>query len=327
MTHIHSHHGHHGRHDDTDERRLGVSLVLIAGLMVAELVAGTIAHSLALLSDAGHMLTDVAALGLSILALRLAARPARGAMTFGLGRAEILSAQVNGLTLLVLAGLIIYSAVGRLFSPPHVHAWLMVWVAAAGIVVTAAATAILARANRQSLNLEGSFQHLLTDLLAFAGTLAAGLVIALTGFQRADPLASLLVAAVMLRSAYGLIRSSVRVFLEAAPERLSPQQIGEALVAEPGVVEVHDLHVWEVTSGFTALSAHVLVARQTDCHEARRALERVLRERFGVEHTTLQVDHEGEELIDLEVSPAARGAQVSPSAAARHELARRAPPG
>jgi cobalt-zinc-cadmium efflux system protein len=325
-SHSHSHHAHHGVHAGTDERRLAISLGLIAGLMVAEVAAGVAAHSLALLSDAAHMLTDVAALGLSILALRLAARPARGALTFGLGRAEILSAQANGVTLLVLAGLIVYSAVRRLVSPPHVHAWLLVWVALAGIVVTAAATATLARANRESMNVEGSFQHMLTDLAAFAGTLVAGLVIALTGFQRADPIASLVVATIMLRSAVGLIGASTRVFLEAAPEGLSPQQIGEALLAVPGVVEVHDLHVWEVTSGFSALSAHVLVAREADCHAARRGLEALLQDRFGVEHTTLQVDHEGEELIGLEVSPAAeRAATLSPSGPATPAPARRDP--
>jgi cobalt-zinc-cadmium efflux system protein len=305
MAHTHPHvpHGSHPHlaPEGTGSSRLAVALALIVGLMAVEVVAGVAAHSLALLSDAAHMLTDAAALGLSLVALRLASRPARGAMTYGLKRVEILSAQANGLTLLLLAGLIVYSAVGRLISPPEVAAWPMVAVAVAGIAVNVAATLSVSGARRGSLAVEGSFQHLLTDLYAFIGTLTAGLVIVLTGFDRDDAIVSLLVAALMLRSAFGLIKASGRVFLEAAPERLDPQDIGRALVAEPGVVEVHDLHVWEVTSGFPALSAHVLVRRDADCHAARRALEEILHERFGLDHTTLQVDHEGGALLELEL--------------------------
>jgi cobalt-zinc-cadmium efflux system protein len=259
-----------------------------------------IAHSLALLSDAGHMLTDAAAIGLSLIAIRLAQRPAKGALTFGLRRVEILSAQFNGATLLVLAALIVYEAIRRLVSPPHVRGGLILAIALVGIVVNLAATWTLARANRQSLNVEGSFQHLVTDLWAFIGTaIAAGIIIA-TGFQRADPIASLLVAGLMLRSSHGLLRDSGRVFLEAAPKGVDPQAIGQAMVRQTGVVEVHELHVWEVTSGFPALSAHVLVGRENNCHDARRSLEAMLHERFEIEHTTLQVDHEGsEQLVQL----------------------------
>ncbi len=186
--------------------------------MAVEVVAGVLSHSLALISDAAHMLTDAAALGLSLVALRLAARPARGAMTYGFLRVEALAAQANGITLLVLAGLIVYSAVGRLISPPTVSAWTMVAVALAGIAVNGAATAALAGAGREShMSIEGSFQHILTDLFAFIGTALAGVVILLTGFERADPIASLVVAALMLRSAVGLLRASGRIFLEAAP--------------------------------------------------------------------------------------------------------------
>jgi cobalt-zinc-cadmium efflux system protein len=278
-------------------------LALILAFMALEVVAGILAHSLALISDAAHMLTDAAALGLALVALRLAARPARGAMTYGFQRVEVLAAQVNGITLLVLAGAIVYSAVGRLISPQSVSAWTMVIVALAGIAVNGAATAVLAGAGREAhMSVEGSFQHLLTDLFAFIGTALAGAVILLTGFERADAIASLLVAALMLRSAVGLLRDSGRVFLEAAPPGLDPQEIGGALVAAADVVEVHDLHVWELSVGFPALSAHVLVERDADCHAARRALELLLRERFGLEHTTLQVDHEERgELIELQL--------------------------
>jgi cobalt-zinc-cadmium efflux system protein len=174
-------------------------------------------------------------------------------------------------------------------------------VALVGVVVNLVATWTLAKANRQSMNVEGSFQHILTDLYAFIGTAIAAGVILLTGFERADPLVSLLVAALMVRSGYGLVKASSRVFLEAAPEGLDPEKIGRAVVREPGVVEVHDLHVWEVTSGFPALSAHILVGRENDCHAARRALERMLHDEFELNHTTLQVDHEGGELLVLEV--------------------------
>jgi cobalt-zinc-cadmium efflux system protein len=305
----HRHTGHRrGERAEGDRARLATALALILALMVAEIAAGVVAHSLALLSDAGHMLADAGAIGFSLLALRLAARSPSGAMTFGLGRAEILSAQANGVTLLVLAALITYEGIVRLFNPPAVRGWLVLAVALAGILVNLAAARTLAGADRSSLNIEGSFQHILTDLYAFIGTAVAAVVILTTGFERADPIVSLLIAGLMIRSGASLVRASGRIFLEAAPEGLDPRTIGEALVAEPGVVEVHDLHVWEVTSGFPALSAHVLVARDSDCHAARRAMEATLHERFGLDHTTLQVDHAGAELLDI--APAIDGGPV-----------------
>jgi cobalt-zinc-cadmium efflux system protein len=305
VRHRHSHGAHGG--GQSSPRRLTLALGLICAFMVVEVLVGALAHSLALLSDAAHMLTDAAAIGFSILALRLARAPARGAMTFGLRRLEILSAQANGVTLLILACLIVYSAIGRLVSPPSVSAWPMIAVALAGIAVNGGATLSLAGAGRQNMSVEGSFQHVLTDLFAFIGTAIAGAIILLSGFQRADPIASLLVAALMLRSCFGLLRDSTRVFLEAAPPGLDPQEIGRALVAAAGVVEVHDLHVWEVSSGFAALSAHVLVSAQADCHAARRSLEMILHDRFGLDHTTLQVDHaSGEGLLELELPGSGR---------------------
>ena len=301
MAHAHAHdhggHGHAGHahvhvRADTDARALKIALALIAGFMGAELAAGVAAHSLALLSDAAHMLTDAAALALALFALRVARRPPKGAMTYGFGRVEILSAQANGITLVLLGVWIVYEAIRRLVSPPDVHGALVVIVALAGIVVNLAATFVLAGASRRSLNVEGSFQHILTDLFAFVATAIAGAIVLLTGFARADALASLLVAASMLYAGTRLVVASGRVFLEAAPEGLDPQQIGRALAAHAGVVEVHDLHVWEVTSGFPSLSAHVVVGAGRDCHELRRALQQELAERFGLRHTTLQVDHE-----------------------------------
>lgn len=304
--HDHDHgggHGHaHGVSADADSGKLAIALGLIVGFLLVEVVIGIIASSLALLSDAAHMLTDAAAIAFSLVAIKLAQRPAKGALTFGLKRVEILSAQANGLTLLILALVILVEAIRRLVDPPEVEGGLVLAVALLGIVVNVAATWTLAKANRSSLNVEGAFQHILTDLYAFIGTAIAGAIILITGFERADPIASVLVAALMLHSAYGLLRASGRVFLEAAPEGTAPDEIGRAMVGVDGVVEVHDLHVWEVTSGFPSLSAHVTVGADLDCHAIRRGIEALLHERFAIEHTTLQVDHEGAELLKLEVA-------------------------
>jgi cobalt-zinc-cadmium efflux system protein len=297
----HSHHGHaHAPSADADRGKLWIALALILGLMAGEVIAGIVANSLALLSDAAHMLTDAAAIGLSLVALRLSRRPPGGAMTFGLKRVEILSAQVNGVTLLVLAAVIGIEAVRRLIDPPSVEAGLVLGVALAGIAVNLTATAVLAGANRQSLNVEGSYQHIVTDLYAFAGTAIAAILILTAGFERADPIASVLVAGLMLRSAYGLLRDSGRVFLEAAPKGVEPDVIGRRMCELPGVVEVHDLHVWEVTSEFPALAAHVIVRRDADCHRARLELAGLLESEFGIHHTTLQVEHEPDRLVQIE---------------------------
>jgi cobalt-zinc-cadmium efflux system protein len=286
---------------------LKAALALILAFMVAEVIAGVLASSLALLSDAAHMLTDAAALALSLVASRIADRPARGAMTYGLGRAEILSAQANGLTLLILGVVIIVDAVTRLISPPDVHAVPVLVVALVGIVVNFGATHILRSGQRErSLNVEGSYRHILTDLYGFIATALAAIVILVTGFDRADAIASLLIAGLMLHAAYALLMASGRVFMEAAPAGLDPELIGNTLAAQLGVVEVHDLHVWEVTSGFPALSAHVVVRAGDDCHERRRELQRLLEERFDVHHTTLQVDHEAAPQGPLQIEVPAR---------------------
>jgi cobalt-zinc-cadmium efflux system protein len=301
------HAGHsHGVTAETNKRRLTIALVLIVGFMCAEVVAGILAHSLALISDAGHMLTDAGAIGLSLFALHLAAKPAGGNRTYGLKRAEILSAQLNGATLLVLAVLIVIEAIRRLVSPPAVGGWTVVIVALAGIVVNVLATLQLAHANRRNMAVEGSFQHIVTDLYAFIGTAVAGGIIIATGFDEADPIASLLVAALMVRAAYGLLRASGRVLLELAPEGMSAEEIGRALADHPHVESIHDLHVWQIASDFPALSAHVLVHPGDDCHAIRRELEVMLHERFGIDHTTLQVDHTTRDRL-VKLGPARRG--------------------
>jgi cobalt-zinc-cadmium efflux system protein len=296
---VHDHaHGHsHGGGEDA--RRLGLALALIVAFMAGEVVAGVLAHSLALLSDAAHMLTDAGALAMSLVVLRLAARPAGGNRTFGLRRSEILSAQANGAALLVLAGLIVYGAVRRLVSPPPANGTAILVVALVGIGVNLLATWQLAGANRQSLNVEGSFQHVLNDLYAFIATAVAGGVILVTGWVRADAVAALFVAALMLHASWRLLRDSGRVLLDIAPAGLPVNEIGVAMAAHPGVVEVHDLHVWEVTTEFPTLSAHVLVEPGADCHGIRRELESLLRDRFGLEHTTLQVEHAPAKLVQI----------------------------
>ena len=277
--------------EGADARRLGTGLALIVAFMIGEVVAGILANSLALLSDAAHMLVDAGALLLSLLVLRLVRRPARGNVTFGLRRMDVLSAQANGATLLVLAGLIAFGAVTRLVHPESPGGWTMLIVALAGIVVNVVATREVAKANRDSMNIEGSYQHLLTDLYAFGATAVAGIVILTAGYDRADPIAALFVAALMIRAALGLLRASGRVLLEMAPEGVDVEEIGRAMAAHPHVTEVHDLHVWEIGTSFPALSAHVLVEPEADCHGIRRELEQLLGDRFEVEHTTLQVDH------------------------------------
>ncbi|HZQ82859.1 MAG TPA: cation diffusion facilitator family transporter [Gaiellaceae bacterium] len=301
MAHDHGHD--HGATAETPIRPLVAALGLIVAFLVAEVVLGVVAHSLALLSDAAHMLVDAAALGLTVWAARLARRPPEGGMTFGFRRAEILSAQANGATLLVLGVLIVIEACFRLVSPPHVHAPLVVGTAAAGAVVNVLALLQVARANRESLNVEGSFRHLLTDLYAFAATVVAGAVIWATGFERADPIASLAVAGSMLLAAWPLLVASGKILLEAAPEEIDPSEVGAALRGHAGVTDVHDLHVWQISSGFPALAAHVLVERGEDCHRIRRELETLLHERFGLDHTTLQVEHTAARLLGITLLP------------------------
>ncbi|CQD24819.1 metal transport protein [Mycobacterium lentiflavum] len=288
----HNHtHGHSS--PDSDRRWLVGALAVIVAFMLAEVSVGIVAKSLALLSDAAHMLTDAASIALALWAIRLAARPAAGRMTYGWRRVEILSAQANGVTLLVLAGWLGFEAVNRLIHPPRVAGTLVLVTALVGVVVNVAATWMISRANRTSLNVEGAFQHILNDLFAFIATAVAGLVIVLTGFLRADAIATLIVVALMARAGVGLVKAASLIFLEAAPSGTEPAVIGEAMAAHEAVVEVHDLHVWEITSGQPALSAHIIVAETRDCHSTRIELAQLLGHEHGISHTTLQMDHDG----------------------------------
>jgi cobalt-zinc-cadmium efflux system protein len=304
--HGHGAHGHeHGAGADT--RALRTALMMIAAFMAVEVVAGIVASSLALLSDAAHMLTDAAALAISLIASRLARRPAGGAMTYGLGRAEILSAQANGMTMLVLGALIVYGAIRRLISPPQVHGGLVLVVALAGIVINLIVVRVLRGGEpARSLNVEGSYRHILTDLYGFIATAVAAVVILVTGFNRADAIASLLIACLLLQGGYVLLQASIRVVMEAAPAGVDPELIGNTLARHPGVAEIHDLHVWEVTSGFPALSAHVIVNADCDCHELRRKLSRLLSDQFEITHSTLQVEHARAAQAPIQIEVAGR---------------------
>ncbi len=288
----HDHDGHsHGVSPDADRRWLTIALGLIAVYMVGEVVAGLVAHSVALLSDAAHMLTDAGSIILALVAMRLAARPPKGGYTFGLKRAEILSAQANGLTMLILGTFLGVEAIRRLIHPPAVAGGLVLVTALVGIVVNLGAAWSMSRANRTSLNVEGAFQHIVNDLFAFIATAIAGTIVLTTGFTRADPIASLIVVVLMAKAGVGLVRQSGRIFLEAAPSGLDPPALGARLASIAGIVELHDLHIWQITSGQSALSAHVLVAEGGNCHAARAAIEDVLRRDYRITHSTLQVDH------------------------------------
>jgi cobalt-zinc-cadmium efflux system protein len=288
-------HGHeHGPGAGSDRRHLLIALALLAAFMAAEVITAILSGSLALLSDAGHMLSDVGAIGGALWAIALAARPASGKWTYGLKRAEILSAAGNGITLLVVSGIVTAEAISRLIHPPAVDGGPVIAVAVAGIAVNVAASWVLARANRSSLNVEGAFRHVLTDLYGFIGTVIAGIVIVTTGFTRADAIASLAVVVLMVKAAWELLRDSGRILLEAAPEGMDMEQVRAHLAEVPHVLGVHDLHAWTVTSGLPALSAHIVI--EDDCFNDGHAprlldqLQECLAGHFDVEHSTFQLE-------------------------------------
>jgi cobalt-zinc-cadmium efflux system protein len=245
------------------------------------------------------MLTDAGALILSLFVIRVVQRSSGEHLTYGMRRAEVLSGQANGAVLLVLSALVMCEAVSRLISPPHVAGLLVTVVAGVGVAVNLAAAWTLAKANRESLNVEGSFQHILTDLYAFIGTLVAGIVITVSGFDRADAIASLFVAVLMVRSGIGLQRKAIRVLLESAPETTAPNEVGWAMAHAEHVSQRHELHLWELAPGHPILTAHVLVQPGVDCHGVRRGLEQMLRQRFKIQHTTLHVDHANQRLLTI----------------------------
>jgi cobalt-zinc-cadmium efflux system protein len=302
VAHSHAHATHAHAHDlarQTSRRALAVALAITAAFAAIEVAGGLLTGSLALLADAVHMLSDNVAIALALVAIWLAGKPSTPERTFGYQRAEVLVALANGVVLVALAIWIFYAAIGRLDDPPDVLGGWMLAIATVGIGANLAAAGVLQRA-RGGLNVEAAFRHVLADLLGSLGVVAAAIVILATGRLEADPIAGMVIAVLVLASSWSILRDSTRILLEAAPSGIDTRAVGERLARAPGVVEVHDLHIWTITSGFAALSAHVLVRRGEDCHGRRRELETLLREEFGIEHTTLQVDHASDDrLVEL----------------------------
>ena len=279
-------------HARVDSRRaLAIALVLTAGFTVVEVVGGIAAGSLAVLADAVHMLSDNVAIALSLVAVWLAAKPSTPERTYGYKRAEVLAALANGALLVALAIWIFVESIMRFRDPGDPLGGWMLAIALLGLCVNLASGAVLARARRGSLNVEAALRHVAADVLGSIGVAVAAVVILTTGWDQADPVVSLVIGVLVLASAWSILRDSTEILLESTPRGLDVDALGRRLAGAPGVVEVHDLHVWTITSGFTALSAHVLVRPGEDCHGRRRELERMVHDEFGIEHTTLQVDH------------------------------------
>jgi cobalt-zinc-cadmium efflux system protein len=275
-------------------RALAITLALTASFTVVEVVGGLLTGSLALLADAGHMLSDNLSLGVALFAAWLAGRPETPEKSFGYKRAEILAALANGVTLVAISIWIFAEAFSRLREPPEILGGPMLAIAALGLIVNVVGAVVLSRSGGESLNIQGALRHVIADALGSLGTIAAALVIVLTGWRYADPIASAAIAALILASSWSLLRDSTNVLLEAAPRDINTEEVGRKMVGAEGVEEVHDLHVWTITSGFPALSAHVLVGQNEDCHARRRELEDLLAREYDISHTTLQVDHVGE---------------------------------
>jgi cobalt-zinc-cadmium efflux system protein len=292
------HHGPTGS-SASDRRALAGALALVVAFVAVEVAAGFAADSLALLADAGHMLTDSFALGLALFASWAAGRPRTPARSFGYQRAEILAALTNAVLLVAIAIWIFVEAYGRLRDPPDVLAGWVLAVGALGIAVNLGAAGLLTRATGESLNRRAALRHVLADLLGSVGVVLAGALVLTTGWREADPLVSVLIGVLVLASSWAILRESVGILLEATPRGVDAEEVGRTMAAVGGVQEVHDLHIWTITSGFPSLSAHVLVAPGADCHGIRLELERLLRERFGLTHTTLQVEHAAPQRIEL----------------------------
>jgi cobalt-zinc-cadmium efflux system protein len=285
---VHAHH-HDARRETS--RTLAAVLALTLGFAVVEAIGGWLADSLALLADAGHMVSDASSLGLALFAAWLATRPATPRRSFGFQRGEILAALANGLALVVIGLLVLVEAYRRLDDTPEVRGGLMLAVAVAGLAVNAVAALLLSRHSGESLNVSAALRHVLADVASSAGVIVAALVILTTGWEKVDPIVGALVGLLILASSYGVLRDSVSILLETTPRGIDATAVGRAMASAADVAEVHDLHIWTITSGFPALSGHVLVEPGADCHAIRRRLEQMLDERFAIDHTTLQVEH------------------------------------
>jgi cobalt-zinc-cadmium efflux system protein len=283
-------HGHHHHGAGASERGLLVTLVLAAVYMLAEAVGGTLTGSLALLADAGHMLSDVAALGLSLFAIRIARRPPTLRRTYGLHRTEILAALANGATLVGLSLYIVFEACRRLGQPPAVNAPWMMGIAAGGLLFNLIGLRLLSAGREENLNVRGAWLHVLTDALGSAQTIVAGALIWALGWRWADPVASILIALLVIYSSWSLLREAIGVLMEGVPAHLDVVEVRDALAGVPGVIGVHDLHVWTITSGREALSAHLVVEDATVRAGCLDSVRQTLHDRFGIHHVTVQLE-------------------------------------
>ncbi len=285
----HHHHSHHG-----NQRSLKTALLITASWFVVELAAGFYTNSLALLADASHMLTDLAALTLSLFALKLASLPATREKTFGYLRAEILAALANGVILVLVGILIAYEAYERLLQPPEVKSAAMLAVAAAGLGANLLAAWVLSRADLQNLNLRSAFLHVLGDILGSLGAITAGIVMVIWQWNAADAIVSVLVSIIIFYSSWQLLRDSVDVLLEGTPRHVSVASVLSDLGSVEGVIAVHDLHVWSISSGMTALSCHVVLRGEADSGAVLEKLGRLMHDRHNIEHSTIQIEREPE---------------------------------
>lgn len=281
------------RHNET--RRLQWALAISAFYLVAEAVAGFLTNSLALISDAGHMLSDVGALALSLFAFRVARRPATHHSTFGYHRIEILAALFNGLTLWLIVGVIFAAAFNRLFHPPEVASFGMMVVALLGLAVNIAAAAILHSGHKHNLNMRGAFLHVISDAVGSIGAIAAAVIMLTTGWYLADPLISILIGVLILYSSWNLVKDSLVVLMQSVPKGIRLDDVRQTIEAVGGVQKVHDLHVWSVTSDIYTLTAHAVVENGEDFHQVLNGIESTLKERFNIEHTTIQLETESRE--------------------------------
>jgi cobalt-zinc-cadmium efflux system protein len=302
--HGHSHsHALDARRADS-RQRMRWALWINVGLLLAEAIGGVLTGSLAVLADAGHLLSDAGSIVLALIAARLATLPAAGRRTFGYQRSEVLAALVNGLLLVAVSVAVAIAALGRLSDPPGIDGWGVLALGLFGLAGNIAATVVLAGGQREDINLEGVLRHSAADALGSLGVVAAGAFVLLGGSPVVDPIVGLLIAGLILASSWRLIKEPVDVLMEAAPAGVDVDGVGAAICREDGVRSVHDLHVWTVTSGFGAIAAHVVVAQGTDRDLIRRRLELILRESYGIEHTTLQMEEEASrELLHVENVP------------------------
>jgi cobalt-zinc-cadmium efflux system protein len=304
--HHHHGHGHHHGHSHADagrenSRRLAFTLALQVLYLVAEVVGGYLANSLALLADAGHMLSDVGALGLSLFAIWIARRPATDRRTYGWHRTEILAALANAATLISISLFIFYEAWARFRQPQPVEGMLVVWIAVGGLLVNGIGAAALHSGREHSLNIRGAWLHLLTDALGNVGVIAGGIVVWAFGWLWADPAVSVLIGVLVIWSSWGLLRDSLGVLLEGTPAHIDVDAVRTALLAVPDVEEVHDLHVWTITSGLEALSCHVVVGGRDERRfsgEILADVHEVLHQRFGLHHLTVQIEPRGFKELD-----------------------------